>query len=119
MIVRLWRGQATADKADAYVRHATQRVFPALEDIAGHRGAYLLKRETKQGVEFLALTLWDSLDAIRGFAGKHVETAIVEPEARAVLSEFDEVARHYEVAASSDLSPLPSASRARARSRGA
>jgi heme-degrading monooxygenase HmoA len=108
MIARLWRGQATVDKADAYVRHATQTVFPALKEIAGHRGAYLLRRETEQGVEFLALTLWDSLEAVRGFAGSHVETAIVAPEARAVLTEFNDVAKHYEVVASADLSSPPS-----------
>ena len=108
MIARLWRGTATVDKADAYVRHATQTVFPALQDIAGHRGAYLLRRETERGVEFLAVTLWDSLDAVRGFAGSHVETAIVAPEARAVLTEFDDVARHYEIAASANLSSRPS-----------
>ena len=118
MIARLWRGLAVAGNADAYQRHATTNVFPALREIAGHRGAYLLKRAVGGRTEFLALTLWDSLDAVRAFAGDDPETAVVEPEARAVLAEFDGFARHYEIAyegLSGPSSPAP----ARARARGA
>ena len=98
MIARLWRGQATNAKADAYFRHVTGTVFPSLKDLAGHRGAWLLRREVDGQTEFLALTLWESLDSIRAFAGDDIATAIVEPEARAVLADFDDFARHYEVA---------------------
>jgi hypothetical protein len=49
------------------------------------------------GVEFLAVTLWESIDAIKGFAGENFEIAVLEPEARAVLSQFDDFACHYEV----------------------
>ena len=118
MIARLWRGSAIAGNANAYQRHATTKVFPALRGIPGHRGAYLLKRSVGGRTEFLALTLWDSIDAIRAFAGPEPETAVVEPEAQAVLAEFDGFARHYEVAHEA-LSPAPSASPARARARGA
>ncbi len=97
MIARIWRGSAKGDNAEAYRRHVTETVFPALEAIAGHRGAYLLRRETREGTEFLAVTLWDSLAAIRAFAGDDPERAVVEPAARAVLADFDEFARHYEV----------------------
>jgi len=98
MIARIWRGQATNAKADAYFRHATATVFPSLKDLAGHRGAWLLRRQADGQTEFLALTLWESLDSIRAFAGDDIATAIVEPEARAVLADFDDFARHYEVA---------------------
>ena len=98
MIVRIWRGQAAPDMADAYARHVTGEVFPSLRTIAGHRGAYLLRRPSAGRVEFLAVTLWDSLDAIKKFAGDDPEVAIVEPAARAVLAEFDDFARHYEIA---------------------
>ena len=97
MIVRIWRGQATIENADAYYRHVTGTVFPALASIRGHRGAYLLRRETDGRVEFLVLTLWESMEAVRQFAGEDIETAVVEPEARAVLAEFDTFARHFEV----------------------
>ena len=98
MIVRIWRGQATADKADAYYKHVTETVFPELKMLAGHEGAWLLRREVDGGTEFLAVTFWESLGSIRSFAGDEIATAIVEPEARAVLADFDDFARHYELA---------------------
>ena len=100
MIVRMWRGQAKAAKADAYERFVTTKVFAELPAIPGHRGAYLLKRPIEQGdeVEFIAVTLWESLAAVRGFAGDTIDRAVVEPEARAVLSSFDDVVRHFELA---------------------
>jgi len=99
MIVRIWRGQAPLGaKADAYHAHVTGTVFPQLKALAGHQGAWLLRREVGGEVEFLAVTFWESLDAIRAFAGEDIGAAIVESEARAVLSDFDGFARHYDVA---------------------
>ena len=99
MIVRMWRGQAKAANADAYERFVTTKVFAELPAIAGHRGAYLLKRPIENGneVEFIAVTLWESLAAIRGFAGDDIDRAVIEPDAR-VLSSFDDVVRHFELA---------------------
>ena len=102
MIARLWRGYAAPSaNADAYVRHATETVFPSLRGIAGHRGAYLLRHDVGGGTDFLAVTLWESRQSIEAFAGKDIGKAIVEPEARAVLSRFDDFASHYEVVATS------------------
>jgi len=98
MIVRMWRGRAKAANAEGYEQFVTTKVFTALPAIDGHRGAYLLKRAVGDEVEFIAVTLWDSLDAIRKFAGDAIERAVVEPEARAVLSSFDDVVRHFELA---------------------
>jgi heme-degrading monooxygenase HmoA len=96
MIVRIWRGVAT--DADAYCRHFTGSVAPALKTLAGHRGAWLLRREIGDGSEILTLTLWDSREAIEAFAGSGIDKAVVAPEARAVLSDFDDFVRHYDVA---------------------
>jgi heme-degrading monooxygenase HmoA len=98
MIMRTWRGQATGTNADAYARHFSHTVSASLKTLAGHRGAWLLRREVGGQTEFLALTLWQSRQAIEAFAGPDIDKAIVEPEARAVLSGFDDFARHYEVA---------------------
>jgi hypothetical protein len=57
----------------------------------------VLRRADGGRVEFLVMTLWDSMDAVRRFAGDNPEAAVVEPEARAVLSEYDNFVRHYEV----------------------
>ncbi len=96
-IVRLWRGRATPANAAAYARHVTERVFPSLAGIPGHRGAYLLRRETEGQVEFLAVTLWASMEAVRQFAGDRPERAVVEPEARAILARYDDVVQHFEL----------------------
>jgi heme-degrading monooxygenase HmoA len=98
MIVRMWRGRAKGANAEAYERFVTTRVFSELPAIAGHRGAYLLKRPVGDETEFVAVTLWESRDAIAKFAGEAIDRAVVEPEARAVLSSFDDFVSHYELA---------------------
>jgi heme-degrading monooxygenase HmoA len=98
MIARIWRGTANGSaNADAYEHHVTKTVLPSLAVIPGHRGARVLRRPQAHGIEFLVITFWDSMDAIREFAGEHAESAVVEPEARAVLVEFDDFVRHYEI----------------------
>ena len=93
MIARLWRARA-APSADAYLRHFRQQVQPALERLPGHRGAQLLVRDN----EILVLTFWESMAAVRAFAGDDPGRAVVEPQARAVLAAFDDFVVHYEVA---------------------
>lgn len=98
MILRIWRGAATPANAAAYERHIAESVFPALAAIPGQRGATLVRREAGGLVEFLALTRWESMAAVRAFAGDDPGVAVVEPAARAVLAEFDDFALHYEIA---------------------
>ncbi len=102
MIARLWRGRADAAGADAYNRHFTGTVCLSLKDMAGHRGAWLLRREVDGRTEFLAMTLWESRRSIEAFTGPDISRSVVEPEARAVLAEFDDFATHYEVAFKAD-----------------
>jgi heme-degrading monooxygenase HmoA len=98
MIARVWRGVARdAADADAYLRHLRAGVLPALAAIEGYRDVRVLRRAARGRVEFLVLTFWDSMEAIRRFAGEDLERAVVEPEARAVLAEYDAFVRHYEV----------------------
>ena len=106
MIIRIWRGLCTGENADAYERHVTQRVFPALGQIRGHRGAYLLRRQADGRTEFLAVTAWDSMDAVREFTGPDPDVAVVEPEARAVLADFDRFVRHYDLVHASKSPPV-------------
>jgi uncharacterized protein len=97
LILRMWRARSTVDKSGEYVQHATKKVFPTLRAIEGHRGAYLLRRAVDGAIELIVLTLWESMEAVRKFAGEEPEKAVVEPEARAVLTAFDESVTHFEV----------------------
>jgi heme-degrading monooxygenase HmoA len=99
VLVRAWRGYAAVSEAQAYPRHLLQSVRPKLERLAGFQGLYLLRRRQADEIEFLVLTLWDSMDAVRAFAGEQPEVAVVEPAARAALVRFDETVSHYEVLA--------------------
>jgi heme-degrading monooxygenase HmoA len=97
MILRMWRAQSTAEKADTYIQHATKTVFPSLGAIAGYRGAYLLRRCQNDSVEFIVLTLWESMEAVERFAGPQPNRAVVEPAAQAALISFDDFVTHFDV----------------------
>jgi heme-degrading monooxygenase HmoA len=97
MIVRAWRGRAERARAHAYAEHFSETVAPELERIEGFAGAELLHREDGDAVEYLVLTRWTDMDAVRAFAGPDAERAVVEPAAVAALADFDRTVRHYEV----------------------
>lgn len=96
-ILRMWKGRTSTEKAGDYVRHATGKVFPGLRAIEGYRGEYLLRRAVQGAVEFVVLTLWDSMEAVREFAGAQPAKAVVEPAARDILSDFDDSVTHFEI----------------------
>ena len=100
MVARVWRGYAAPAESQLYPQHLLGSVRPKLDRMAGFRGMYLLRRAGSEEVEFLVLTLWESMDAVRRFAGERPESAVVEPEARAALVRFDDSVKHYEVLAS-------------------
>ena len=97
MIGRIWHGWASPENADAYEELLRAHVLPGIHRITGYRGATLLRRDGEDEVEFVTLTFFESLDAVRAFAGADYEVAVVPPEARALLHRFDERSRHYEV----------------------
>jgi heme-degrading monooxygenase HmoA len=98
MIVRVWRAVATRENAPAYRRHLEQSVLPQLRELPGFLGLTLMKAERGDRVEMVVSSRWESMDAIRAFAGSVPERAVVEPAARAVLAEFDDFVSHYDVA---------------------
>ena len=97
MIARHWRGLVKRERADAYIEHLQSQTLPQLVQLDGFMDAKVLRRDLPQGVEFLVVTIWESLDAIRAFAGNDVESAVVPPKARDMMIEYDRTARHYEV----------------------
>lgn len=97
MIARSWTGETSPERAPDYVRHLKAKVLPVMAAIEGYRGAYVLERERGGRDEIVVITLWESMDAVRRFAGDEPDQAVVTEEARSILSRFDEDVKHYEV----------------------
>lgn len=100
MIARTWRGAVRADDADAYVEYLEATGLSAYRATSGNRGVYALRRIDGDRCEFLLVTLWDDMDAVRAFAGEEPETAVFYPEDDRFLVDRDLVSNHYEVVAS-------------------
>lgn len=102
MITRIWRGWTTPTNAPVYQELLLTEIFPGIEakNVAGYRGISLVRRELESEVEFMTIMWFDSLDAVKDFAGDHYEMAVVPPKARAVLSRFDFSSAHYETVVS-------------------
>jgi mannose-6-phosphate isomerase-like protein (cupin superfamily) len=99
VIARRWTALAAgSEQADAYAEHFARAVRPHLETTDGFLGATMERVEVDGGVEIVVVTRWESMGAISAFAGADVDLAVVEPEARAVLSRFDDRVRHIELA---------------------
>ena len=98
MIFRIWHGWTTPANADAYERIVQEEVFAmiAAKKVDGYRGIDLLRRSVGQEVEFATIMRFNSLEAVKAFAGADHEVSFVPPQARAVLKRFDERARRYE-----------------------
>jgi heme-degrading monooxygenase HmoA len=97
MVVRRWGARASAQGAPKYVAHFRRAVLPQLKRIPGHRGALVLRRKTAGAVELEVLTFWQSMAAIRRFAGADTERAVVEDDAKAVLTSFDTRVEHFDL----------------------
>src|ERR671916_2348140 len=108
MITRRWGGWTTTPgNADAYVTHFEGSVRPRLDALDGFLGASLERVPADDGrTEIVVVTRWDSMDAIRAFAGDDIDAARVEPEARAVLEDFDERVTHGDVRDDPAFDPL-------------
>jgi hypothetical protein len=99
VIVRTWSATADAAGAGNYSRYFAGTLLPRLRELPGFAGAYLLRRDLDEegAVELTAHTFWESPEAIRAFAGNDITLSIVEPEARAMLLDFDRTAVHRSV----------------------
>lgn len=97
MIGRLWHGWTSRPDADAYETLLQTKILPRIHRVSGYKGAYLLRRDVEDGVEFVTLTFFESMDAVRAFAGDAYEVAVVPPEARTLLSRFHQKSKHYEI----------------------
>ena len=101
MISRIWHRWTTPENADVYENLLLEEIFTGIQDrhIPGFKSIQLLRRESGEEVEFVTIMSFDSLDAVRTFAGEDYEAAVVPEKARQVLSHFDERSQHYEIRA--------------------
>jgi heme-degrading monooxygenase HmoA len=97
VIARLWHGWTASENAAAYEDFLRTTMFPSMHRVEGFSGVDLLRRDDGEEVAFITITRFDSLDAVREFAGDDYEVAVIEPDARALLSRFDERSAHYEI----------------------
>ena len=97
MIARHWHGIARRECAEAYVRHLREETFPALALIPGFATASILQRPVAQGIEFLVVTHWQSIEAIKEFAGSNPEAAVVPEIVQQMMVSYDPTVSHYEV----------------------
>lgn len=100
MIIRRWRGAVARADGDAYAAYVEETGIAAYAATPGNRGAWLLRRDVGDDlVEIVTLSQWDSMEAIRAFAGEEPERAVFYPEDDRWLVERDEGVTHHDVAA--------------------
>src|SRR5258707_9458874 len=97
MFIREWRGRAKQTEAVRYPEYFRKEVIGPLRQAPGFQGGFLSRRDVGVQVEFLVLTRWISMDAIREFTGFVAEHAAIDPRAMATLVAYDHSVRHYEV----------------------
>jgi heme-degrading monooxygenase HmoA len=97
MIARVWRGTVSKEDGDAYAAYMQDTGVAGYAKIAGNQGVWMLRRPVADGVEFMMFTLWESLDAVRAFAGEDYETAVFYAEDERFLIQRELFSSHYEV----------------------
>ena len=95
MIARTWRGWTRREDAEAYLEYLRETGLKEYRATPGNRGAWALQRDEGDRTEIVTLTFWDSLDAVRSFAGEEVERAVFYPEDDRFLLERELTATHF------------------------
>jgi len=97
MIERHWQGIARKERANEYIDHLRTDTFQEIKKIKGFISASILKRDVSDGVEFLVITRWETLEVIKRFAGEKIETAVVPKLVQDIMLKYDKKVRHYEI----------------------
>jgi heme-degrading monooxygenase HmoA len=98
MIARIWRGAVRNADVDEYEAYIEATGFTAYGETPGNRGAWMLRRTKGELTEFITFSLWDSVDAVKAFAGEAYEAAVYYPEDERFLVERDDTVAHYDIA---------------------
>ena len=97
MIARIWRGVVRRNDGDEYADYIRQTGFNEYAETPGNRGAWMLRRDQADRTEFITFSIWESVQAIRDFAGDDLDAAVYYPEDERYLVERDATVSHYEV----------------------
>ena len=97
MIARVRKGWTKAENSDAYEKLLRDVVYPELKTIEGYIGGYILRHDNREESEFVTMNLFESIEAVKKFAGSDYDVPVFEPEARRLLSKVEPIARHYDV----------------------
>lgn len=97
MIARIWHGRTSMELGAEYARFLRNRAIPDYRSTIGNLGALVLRHDAPECCHFLTVSLWESLDVIRAFAGEPIETAKYYDEDVRYLLEYEPTATHYEV----------------------
>ena len=97
MISRHWRGLVKPQHAEDYIKHLHEDTFPKLQKIKGFVNATVLCRTMERGIEFLVVTNWHTMRAVKQFAGLKPDLAVVPQKVQKMMIEYDQTVRHYKV----------------------
>lgn len=97
MISRHWFALCKREKANEYIDHLLSETFQTLKTIKGFRKASILTKDEKEGMLFLIITEWNSIEDIKVFAGDDVEQAVVPQSVQQIMIRCDSRVRHYEI----------------------
>src|SRR6476620_11930114 len=99
MIARIWHGYTNHENADAYEKLLGDEIFEGItnKNIEGYKNIQLLRRSINDEVEFITIMFFESIEAVKKFAGDDYERAVVPDKARAFLKRFDEISQHYQL----------------------
>jgi heme-degrading monooxygenase HmoA len=98
MVARVWSGAVRTPEADDYADYIRATGFAEYGQTPGNRGAWLLRRDVDGRTEFITLSLWDSVEAIRAFTGDDIEAAVLYPDDERYLIDGESSITHYAVA---------------------
>lgn len=107
MIARTWHGRTNAEKADEYLEYLEKTGVPGYKATPGNRGAYVLRRIEGETAHFFLISLWDSIESIKRFAGEEYEKAHYYPDDGRWLLEFEPNVTHYEVLVAPEEKGMP------------
>jgi len=97
MIARVWRGWTKREDAAAYAEYVRSTGLAGYRQTPGNRGAYILQRDEGERTEIVTLSFWDSLEAVKGFAGDDVERAVFYPDDDRYLVARELTVTHFTV----------------------